>query len=112
MAFFEWYDSYSIHIEKIDSQHKKLIEMINNLHDATQRGKAFEQTGLVLKELVSYTKYHFTDEENIMQQFKYPEFKNHQKAHLEITKKLILILKKLQNNEDVSTYEILNFMRD
>ena len=34
MAFFDWNDELATGIPKIDEQHKKLISLVNELHDA------------------------------------------------------------------------------
>ena len=112
MTFFQWYDSYSVHIQKIDNQHKKLIELINYLYKAIQNGNTDKEIGIVLKELVGYTKYHFEDEEKIMAKIGYPELPAHKKAHQGLIDRLVQILKKLQKEENISSYELLNFMRE
>ena len=33
MPFIEWNEKYSVHIEEIDSQHKKIFSIINRLHE-------------------------------------------------------------------------------
>jgi len=42
MALMTWKADYSVNIKQIDDQHKKLIELINTLHDAMAKGHAKE----------------------------------------------------------------------
>ncbi len=31
MAFFEWQDDFSVHVQEIDDPHKKIIAMVNDI---------------------------------------------------------------------------------
>jgi hemerythrin len=51
MPLFKWIDEYSIGISIIDNQHKKIIDYINELHDAIQQNIGFTATGDVLTDI-------------------------------------------------------------
>ncbi|MEA1890408.1 MAG: hemerythrin domain-containing protein, partial [Pseudomonadota bacterium] len=65
--FFTWKEEYSVGIDSIDQQHKKLLSLINQLQTAVDysTGKEFEREAL--DELVTYTKDHFSYEEGLME---------------------------------------------
>ena len=42
MSFISWSNNYSVKIEHIDEQHKNIINLINQLHDAMKSGKGQE----------------------------------------------------------------------
>jgi hypothetical protein len=48
MALYDWNESYSVGVKTMDDQHKKLIGMINQLHDAMKEGKGSSEIGSVL----------------------------------------------------------------
>ncbi len=83
-----WNDNFSVNVKEIDDQHKKLIETINSLENAMKIGKGKEIINNVIQELIEYTKYHFSKEENYMEKFKYPEYQLHKSAHDNFTKKV------------------------
>ena len=56
MALFAWSDDLSVGNSFIDGDHKKLITMINNFHDAMEQGRGNDVVGKVLNNLVIYTK--------------------------------------------------------
>jgi hemerythrin len=88
MAFIEWKDSLSVGIKEIDLQHQKLIEMINNLHDAMHQGKGKDVLGEIIKGLVGYADTHFLTEEKYFDQFGYPDTGSHKKEHSAFTQKI------------------------
>ena len=65
MALFTWKDEYSVKIEKIDGQHKKLVA-VDQLHSSMLSAKADGVMGKILDELVRYTTVHFGEEEQFM----------------------------------------------
>ncbi|HEU0264647.1 MAG TPA: bacteriohemerythrin, partial [Geobacterales bacterium] len=81
MALLTWNDSYSVKISLFDDQHKKLIDMINDLHDAMKVGKGKEAMGVVLGRLADYTGNHFAAEEQKMKEHAFPGYEEHKKEH-------------------------------
>ena len=78
-----WDDKYLLGIPEIDSQHKKLIEIANELYDiaSVSTDKYKQEMGTVLKKIVDYTVYHFSNEEQFMQKFGYIGSAAHKTAH-------------------------------
>lgn len=81
MPLFNWSTQYETGILLVDTQHKKLVDAINTLHDAMKEGKGKEKIESTLNFLVEYTVLHFSAEEKLMQQKNYPDFNNHKKVH-------------------------------
>ncbi|VAW60047.1 hypothetical protein MNBD_GAMMA08-2864 [hydrothermal vent metagenome] len=79
--FVKWNDSYSVGIKSIDCDHKKLLGMINQLQTASQYETHEGMLEDILNELVGYTKYHFTREEEMMRECNYPGYDVHKKQH-------------------------------
>lgn len=65
----------------IDVQHKELIEAINKLLEACSKGQGRAEIEKTTKFLSDYTAKHFSDEEKLQLQFKYPDYKNHKQYH-------------------------------
>ena len=63
MAFMVWNDRLMTGIAAIDSDHKKLVGMVNALYEAIQAGKGREEVQGVLAGLGDYTRVHFGREE-------------------------------------------------
>ena len=71
MAFVDWNESYVIGIKDIDSQHKRLFDLINEFYAAIKDGKIAEGTGKIIEGLLDYTVFHFGFEERMMERQKY-----------------------------------------
>lgn len=81
MAYIEWDESFSVGVKAMDDQHKKLIDLINQLHDAMKAGQGSKEAPVILKSLVDYTHYHFEAEEKMLEKGVYPGLLNQQKMH-------------------------------
>jgi hemerythrin len=83
---FVWNPDLSVGIEKIDNQHKKLFEIVDQLTEACNERRGKEEVGNVLNFLKGYVVEHFRDEEGVMLQYKYPKFLAHKQIHVDFTK--------------------------
>ncbi len=81
MAFLEWKDTYSVGLSDIDQQHKKLVAIINQLHDAMKMGGKLTDLAVVIEQLASYTRFHFDHEEQLMARAGYGELAQHKHVH-------------------------------
>jgi hemerythrin-like metal-binding protein len=112
MPLINWTENLSTKIPSIDKQHKKLIELLNRLHDAMREGRGKEVLGTTLDELISYTKTHFTYEEELMKKANYPDLANHKKEHEQLVAKVLDLQKKYNSGSVTMTIETLNFLKD
>lgn len=81
MAFFDWKDEYSVGIASIDTQHKRLIGLINDIVVSITGGREGLITGNLLNELEQYSIYHFSQEEILFQEYGYGRTKEHEERH-------------------------------
>lgn len=91
MSLMVWDESYSVKIASIDEQHKKIIEMINQLGKSMNDGESEEALGRVLAQLINYTEQHFKYEEDIFERTNYPLSVEHKKEHEELKTKVMEI---------------------
>lgn len=112
MAFINWDDSYSVGVVLIDNQHKRLIQIINELHDAMGAGKGKEILGKVLFELVQYVNTHFKTEEEYMVKYNYNEYESHRYEHEKLTDEVKRFHEDFKDGKAVLTIEIMNFLRN
>ncbi|KAB2845499.1 MAG: bacteriohemerythrin [Melioribacteraceae bacterium] len=112
MALFQWNNSFSVNNVDIDKQHKKLVELINSLHDAMGQGKSREVLGVIFNDLISYTKSHFKFEENCMLDKKYPDYTAHRLEHQKLTNQVLKLKQEFDSGKVVISIDLLNFLKD
>lgn len=81
MAYFEWADDLVIDNGPIDQDHRQLVDLVNELHTATNLGRGQEIVSKILDALVGYTADHLQREENLMVAIKFPNLANHKLSH-------------------------------
>lgn len=112
MALFVWSDKYSVNIKGIDEQHKKLIGIINELHDAMIKGKSNDILSNVLQDLIDYTRVHFANEERIMNMHDYPDYTAHKAAHEDLLRQVTKFDKEFREGKFGLSIQIMNFLKD
>ena len=89
MPAINWTNQLSVGVHAIDTDHKLLVSLINQLNDAIEDGLGEETVGSVLNALCDYTLYHFGREEALMAACGYPDAEDHRKIHEQITTKVM-----------------------
>ena len=110
----EWTEKYELGDEVIDFQHKKLVLLLNQLHDALESQTAELLVEIALDELVKYTKTHFTQEESIMEDEDVPSamVDPHKKAHRGFVKKIEDFKSDYNAGKAEVTQGIIDFLKD
>lgn len=101
MTLLIWRGDLNTGIDVIDAQHKRIVEMINQLHTA-QMSRSRAQVGEVLDELVDYTLSHFAFEEELLEQAGYPFSSAHKRVHKIFTRRVDEYRVRFRAGEDVA----------
>lgn len=112
MALITWNDTLSVGISEMDQQHRKLVDLVNQLYDAMGQGKGDNVKNAILNDLIMYTKVHFAAEERLMQKYGYPEFAAHKRLHDELTARAVQLKQKLDAGQMVASVTLSSFLRD
>lgn len=97
--------------ELIDSEHRKIFDEVNTLLDACSKGKGRENLSSLGEFLVEYVTKHFSDEEDLQKQSKYPEYTEHHKFHEWYKQKLgDAIIKLEQEGPTINSLGEINYM--
>jgi len=90
-----WDNSWSIGIDEIDEDHKKLVNLIQKLFGALISAQGADYVKTVFFELIDYTRYHFEREEEIFKKYNYSELEHHKQLHQNLIQQVLDISKEL-----------------
>lgn len=110
MAYLDWPQNLNTGVEVIDQQHKRIVQYINELHAAYQKGDQ-QLTGEVLSALVDYTISHFAFEENLMEKAEYTFIEPHKRVHFLFIERVEHFKTRFNNGEDI-TKELLYMLEN
>ena len=112
MALITWTDALSVNIKEIDTQHQRLFELMNKLHEAMKIGKGNDVLGGILGDLVKYTVVHFSNEESHLKKYGYPEYVQHKKIHDDLTQKAKALKASFDQGKQTISIDVLTFLKD
>ena len=104
-----WSDHYSVGIPRIDAEHRRLMDLVNELHRAIHNSKQDPATSEVLDALASYTITHFTGEEGLMKRHAYPEYAQHKAEHDKLVAQVRALQQEARAGKPVSR-DVMSFL--
>jgi len=108
---FTWSDEYTVGIQEVDEQHKTLVGLLNQLHDAIHRKVGRVASREILDRLAEYTTTHFLLEESLMRVAGYPGFTIHKQQHEDLLHEVHDLQRKLDQEHVTITFELLHFLK-
>jgi hemerythrin-like metal-binding protein len=105
-----WSNALSVEIKTIDDQHKKLVDLINGLHEAMLSGHAQQVILKTYNEVLEYTGYHFAEEEKLMEAAGYPGIVNHKREHVALVERALKFRDQLSSGANVSM-NLMTFLK-
>lgn len=112
MSRIQWNDSFNINFREIDNQHKRLVDMINQLADAMAQGKGKETLGKIIDGMIAYTKTHFETEEKYFDEYGYPQAAEHKREHAALVRKVIDFKQGFESGRLCLSVEVMDFLSD
>jgi hemerythrin len=109
-----WNDKYATGIQMIDSQHKELFFLTNELFRACLgKDDALES---VFKEtmgrMVEYVRFHFGAEQELLQRIKYPDYQEHKKQHDMLVRNILESVKEYNVGKKLVPNQFVRTLRD
>jgi hemerythrin len=113
MPLLTWTEEMSVGVRQLDDDHKRLIAMINDLHDGMVAGQNRAVVGDILRRLAKYAIVHFRHEEQYFDQTGYPGAAAHKRAHEELKTRVAAEIEKYLSGSGVGhARQLINFLRE
>lgn len=107
---FVWSKQLETGFESVDTQHKRLVKLVNELHRAMKNRAGAKEAGRILNELATYTKTHFAFEEEFFEKYKYPAIEQHKKAHKDLVDKVTSFSNDFNQGKAGLSMDLMNFL--
>jgi len=109
-----WDEKYATGIQLIDSQHKELISLTNELFQACLDGEntvkdVFKET---MGRMVDYVRFHFGAEQELLQRVKYPDYQEHKKQHDTLVMQILSTVKEYNEGKKLAPNQFVRTLRD
>lgn len=112
MDFITWKEQYSVGIDKIDDQHKKLIKILNELYELFMNKAAEQNIIKILDQLKDYTHYHFLTEEQLFIESNYIDTTKHKTLHDKFKTEVISFIDEVKEGKITVTYKVMTFLNN
>lgn len=109
---FNWDKNFSVGNDEMDFQHKKLIDIINELFIHFNKGNAQEKTLTILDRMVNYSILHLDKEEEYLKKIDFPYIDEHKTMHNLYKQEIILFRNKIRSGNEQVHYEIFKYLKD
>jgi hemerythrin len=109
--FVEWSNELSVGIEEIDAQHRILVDLLNEVHEAIQQRQGVEVTQDIIRRLDEYTRVHFAVEESLMRILHYPEYERHKEEHDKLIGQLAELRNKMNAGKSSISFDLAHFLK-
>jgi hemerythrin-like metal-binding protein len=107
-----WDEKYSVGVEEIDNQHKRMFEVINELLEAINTNTTEDHLGNIIDGLIKYKVFHFATEEKYFKQFNYEGAEEHILKHKEFNDNLMVLKDKYPIYSVEFAFELVDFLED
>ena len=98
--------------EMIDTQHRELIDRINQLLESCENGNDKLAAIKMMDYLADYTEFHFSAEEKLQEEINYPGIKEHRQKHDELRKVVADLTRMLEEEEGPSDAFVAQVQKD
>ena len=109
---FVWDEKFNTGIDKIDNDHKTLVNLINDLYEAMQDGSGGALLLPIFSALKRYTENHFAQEERYMVECNAINQEEHFQEHKLMVAKLADLESRHRKGEAAISLQTLTLLRD
>ena len=99
MAILEWRREFETGIAEVDSEHRELVDLINELHNQLNSGASKQEISEFLGEVFAKISSHFALEETVMRKHSYDQYSDHKNDHEKLLDDIRDIMDDFENDK-------------
>lgn len=116
MDRLQWDDSYCINVFDVDDRMKGFFNVVNKYEDygkiKRKKEEDYDEIAEALADVSEYIRQHFSHEEKLLSQYRYPEFSQHKREHTRFIKR-IMAFRRIYSEDPEKIYsDSVNYIRD
>ena len=111
-GIFRFGSQWSVLVDEMDDEHAKIFDYCNEIHLKVKNGAKQEEALPILKDLASFTTYHFAEEERMMKAHNYPEFDSQKRAHTALLANVGDTIKNIEEGVRVNMISVIVFLTE
>ncbi len=112
MPFIAWTSDFSVGVAEIDDQHRNLIDLVNDLHQAMTEGHGWNEMEATFKGLSAYIQKHFSYEEGLLEKFNYPDMDLHRLEHKVFVRQIQKFRSQYDAGEYLISQKVMNYLKE
>ena len=112
MAFIEWSEGLEIGVDAMDTEHRALVDSINQLEASLDSGEERSRTIQMVARVAREAKAHFASEEAAMANAKYPGAALHALKHQHMAAQILSFLTRYSRDTSALNGHMLKFLSD
>jgi hemerythrin len=113
MPLIVWTNHMSVGVKLLDNDHKRLALLINQLHDGLMAGLPKPALERVFEKLVSYTRIHHAQEEQLLVETGFQGSATHKQEHDSTIERAVELQMRFMSSEGLgSELEIVSHLRN
>jgi len=95
-------------VPELDQQHLRIVHILNNLNTAVKQSReSSEVTARLYDEMVEYVRFHFRNEERLMEKLGYADELAHTIAHLSLLDEVMHLRSRFVAGEEAAVLQAL-----
>jgi hemerythrin len=114
IVFVKWIPEYEVGIKLIDTQHRELVSLANDLYRAcvatdNSIGTVFKEA---MSKMVEYVRFHFHAEDVLLERIGYPDYQAHKKEHESLIRKVLEAAKEYDKGNKLVPNHFVRTLKD
>ncbi|MBC7906426.1 MAG: bacteriohemerythrin [Rhodospirillaceae bacterium] len=108
----QWHEEYRVDVLRLDTHHRRLFEQANAILDAVDCGRDLPEVLSLVDAIAEYARYHFGEEEALMERHGYPEAETHRARHARLMDMLGETRDQIQERGFADSATMLTFLKE